>query len=564
MTDTYILGLTRGHNGSVTLLKNGEVIYYIEEERLSRFKYDGTPFLSMELAKKYTNKIDAIAIAHTDNNVPRSDWCRENIYFELLRKHKLVDYETPVYNLGQVHHQLHAACAFYNSGFDDAAAVIVDGAGSIMEMQTFTGPTLFWEAESIFECSYPTEFVPVYKNFQTNSAVNRMQIPSEMWPNCEAWLSDNPGIVKCYEGVTGYCGFEYIEAGKTMGLAPYGEEDPKIADFFLPSGVSNRNLITPRIPNGSEVNTFNFPFLADVTLQNQKNLAYKLQKDTQEAVLKLILTAIEKTGKKNIVVAGGYGLNCVANYYYLDKLPEGTNLYVEPISHDGGTSMGAAKLVHFTMFQNDTKKTQKNIYYGPTYELDKTFLQNLDDFNAKNVVAEDVAKLIHDKNIVCIFQGGCEGGPRALGNRSILFDPTVPNGKDIVNEVKRREWFRPFAGSILKEHVHEWFDMKTLDESPFMMYAVDVKEDKLGVVPSITHVDNTCRVQTVTKEQNLHYYNLIEEFYKLSEVPILFNTSFNLAGDPLVETIDDALDTLRKSDLRYLYLPEISLLLEKK
>jgi carbamoyltransferase len=145
-----------------------------------------------------------------------------------------------------------------------------------------------------------------------------------------------------------------------------------------------------------------------------------------------------------------------------------------------------------------------------------------------------------------------------------LFDPTVPNGKDIVNQVKRREWFRPFAGTVLKENVHEWFDMAGMEESPFMMYAVDVRKEKLGVVPSITHVDDTCRVQTVTEEQNPHYYKLIQEFNKLSNVPILFNTSFNLGGDPLVETIDDALSTLRKSDLKYLYLPEVSLLLEKK
>lgn len=187
-----------------------------------------------------------------------------------------------------------------------------------------------------------------------------------------------------------------------------------------------------------------------------------------------------------------------------------------------------------------------------------------ENFKVKNVEYLDVAKLIKEKNIVCMFQGGSEAGPRALGNRSILFDPTVPNGKDIVNQVKHREWFRPFAGSILQEHAADWFEMHGMAQSPFMMYAVDVKDDKLGNIPSITHVDGTCRVQTVNESQNFHYYNLINEFYKLSGVPILFNTSFNLGGEPLVETIIDAIKTLENSELTYLYLPEIAILLEKK
>lgn len=467
--------------------------------------------------------------------------------------------------MGHIHHQLHAACAFYNSGFDSAVAVIVDGAGSRYDGTNNTGmPITFWEAESIINCNYPTDFTPLYKNYQTNYGTARQHIKIENVETAECWIADQPGIVKCYEAVTQYCGFSAIEAGKTMGLAPYGEADHRIPDFFLSNGASNRNLITPTIPSAADINTNNYEFLADPTLINQKNLAYKLQLDTQQAVLDLIKKGIELSGNKNVVIAGGYGLNCVANYFYKKNLPADVNLYVEPISHDAGTSIGAARLVHFKEFQNDVKHPQTNIYHGPKYTIDVDQLIELDDFKATTVSYADIAGLIRNKNIVCMFQGGSEAGPRALGNRSILFDPTVPNGKDIVNQVKRREWFRPFAGTVLKENVHEWFDMAGMEESPFMMYAVDVKKEKLGVVPSITHVDDTCRVQTVTEKQNPHYYKLIQEFNKLSNVPILFNTSFNLGGDPLVETIDDALSTLRKSDLKYLYLPEVSLLLEKK
>jgi carbamoyltransferase len=562
MSDVYILGMSRGHNSSVCLLKNGEVVFYIEEERLSRLKHDGTPLRALELVKNYTNKLDAVAIGHTDNNLPKADWCPENVYVEFLRKHHLINYETPVHLLGNVHHKLHAASAFYNSGFDDAVAVIVDGAGTFMEANNALGVTIgLWEAETIFSCEYPTVFETLYQNLQTNHATPKQKIRNNGF---DSWISDNPGIVKCYEGVTLYLGFDPIEAGKTMGLAPYGELDTRIPNFFNDIGESNRNLVTPTIPSGSIINTSNFKFLQDSTLENQKNIAYKIQIDSQEAVLKLINYAVEISGKKNVIIAGGYGLNCVANYFYLDKLPNEINLYVEPVSHDGGTSIGAAKLIHYHMYQNDIKHSQTSIYYGPEYQLDLENLKLQKDFKYTEVSYNDIAKLIRDRNIVCMFQGKSEAGPRALGNRSILFDPTVPDGKDIVNEVKRREWFRPFAGTVLAEKASDWFNLKNLKESPFMMYAVDIKEDKLGTLPAITHVDNTCRIQTVTEDQNKHYYNLIKEFEKISEVPVLFNTSFNLGGDPLVETIEDALNTLRKSDLRYLYLPELNLLMEKQ
>ena len=144
-----------------------------------------------------------------------------------------------------------------------------------------------------------------------------------------------------------------------------------------------------------------------------------------------------------------------------------------------------------------------------------------------------------------------------------MFDPTVQNGKDLVNEVKRREWFRPFAGTILAEKVNDWFDLRSKPDTPFMMYAVNVLEAKQSTIPAITHVDGTCRIQTITQEQNPHYYELISEFEKIKNVPILFNTSFNLAGDPLVETVKEATETLLKSDMKYLWMPEIGKLLTK-
>ena len=169
-------------------------------------------------------------------------------------------------------------------------------------------------------------------------------------------------------------------------------------------------------------------------------------------------------------------------------------------------------------------------------------------------------KLLLQKNVVALFQGKSEAGQRALGNRSLLFDPKVSNGKDIVNQIKRRENFRPFAGTILQEEAHKWFNMLSLKESPYMQYAMDAFENAIEQVPAIIHVDNTCRIQTVTQEQNLHFYNLISCFFEKTGVPMLMNTSFNLGGEPLVETFDHAINTLKNSMVEYLYLPEIETL----
>lgn len=185
-------------------------------------------------------------------------------------------------------------------------------------------------------------------------------------------------------------------------------------------------------------------------------------------------------------------------------------------------------------------------------------------FYQNKITPREVAILLSKNNIVCIFQGRSEAGPRALGNRSILYNPTDPNGKDVVNKIKKREWFRPFAGTVLLEKAPEWFDMASLKESPFMTCAVDVKPDKQSKIPAITHVDGTCRIQTLTKKQNPAYYNLIKEFEKLTNIPILFNTSFNLAGETIVETFPHAIETVLKSDIKYLYLPDLKILLTKK
>jgi len=164
--------------------------------------------------------------------------------------------------------------------------------------------------------------------------------------------------------------------------------------------------------------------------------------------------------------------------------------------------------------------------------------------------------LIDEEQIVAIFQGKGEWGPRALGNRSILFDPRHKEAKQIVNNVKKREHYRPFAGTCLKEHAHDWFHMLQLEESPWMSFAIQAKDIAYEKIPTLVHSDGTCRIQTVTEEQNKNYYNLIKGFYDRTGVPMIFNTSFNLGGEALVETIEDAIDTCNRSEINWLYIPE--------
>ena len=247
-------------------------------------------------------------------------------------------------------------------------------------------------------------------------------------------------------------------------------------------------------------------------------------------------------------------MNCVANYYYLSILPEDVNLYIEPVSSDAGTSIGAAKYIWHKQTNDTTKRPLQNLYLGPERN---EFIHPSDTKTGKYVTDDDVADLLIDGKVVAIYQGRSEAGPRALGNRSILFDPRNPAAKDIINRIKKREEFRPFAGTVLAEYADEYFDMRGLKESPFMMYAVDVLSDK---IPGITHVDNTCRIQTVTKKQNPHYYGLINSFHKKTGVPILFNTSFNLAGECIVETPEDAIRVLNNSDIDYVYFAEFKVL----
>lgn len=586
MSTGYILGISRGHNAGVCLLKDGEIVFAIEEERFSRLKYDGGPYAAMMKVKEYTDKIDALVISHTqslDDTCGRVDYTGDFVYTGIARKLGLIEQRVDpqnhpqVFDLSSQHHKIHAACAFYRSGFDEAAAVIVDGAGSSLRGSVSNMDVMLWEVESIFDCSYPDNLKTMYKHYGC-----RDPIPTIIDNNASSerfgeegthteLVSGHAGVVKVYEAVSEYCGFQAIEAGKTMGLFPYGKENENIPPLFIKDTtfpVSNKNVVAPTYPNSAIINLYNYKELASIDEenfndwsknQNRRDLAYAVQTQTQEQVLDLIRSAAKLTGKNKVVVSGGYGLNCVANYHYLKTLnEEGIEIYVEPISNDGGTAIGAALMFYYATSKSETP-LPREIYLGPKYEYSLDDINRVvEEFNGsiKDATDDDVVELMTDKNIVACFQGRSENGPRALGNRSLMFDPTFEDGKDFVNEIKRREYFRPFAGSILEEDAHEWFDLRGMENSPHMMYAVNCQPGVKEKIPAIIHVDGTCRIQTVSKEDNPLYYRVIKAFKERTGVPIIFNTSFNLGGEPLVETLEDAVRTLQSSRIEYLYLPE--------
>jgi carbamoyltransferase len=542
-----VVGVSRFHNSSVCLIKDGEILFHIDNERLSNIKYDRYPFLALSKIKEYVDHVDVVAIAGLGPTVPGEYFESTDVYTTFIRGlgKTFFNSDIKIYNFSMEHHLTHAASAFYSSGFSNALCIVKDGMGSEVYLNDsmFLEGTFGRETMSVFKASYPSKFSRLHQEVLVNFKTDPIYLKEGVS------VTNNFGEALAFEDTSKAFGFHGLDAGKVMGMSSYGKSNKNIPPIYV-DGRINTNIFyvgSSLLDRELRYNKFN-------DFQDKADFAYSLQKATQTHVKDQIIKWHESTGVKDICLSGGFFLNCVANYEYLKDLPKGVRLYIEPISSDSGTAMGAAKLAWHMETKDMSIREQKSVYYGPMPVIDSNKY-------VKNTSSSEVANKLVKGKIIAIYQGRSEAGPRALGNRSILFDPRVRDGKDIVNRVKKREWFRPFAGTVLLDYAHEWFDLRGLEESPFMMYAVDVLEDKKDKIPAIVHVDGTCRIQTVTREQNPHYYDLINEFYKLTGVPILFNTSFNLAGDCIVETLDDAISTVQESDIDFLYLPELQVLL---
>jgi carbamoyltransferase len=272
----------------------------------------------------------------------------------------------------------------------------------------------------------------------------------------------------------------------------------------------------------------------------------KEAKEIQEKFEKNMLNLIkEKKIKKNLLFSGGCAQNVIFNSKLLNYFDD---VFCDPFNGDFGISLGAANY-----FLNN-KVRNNQIYLGIPQKINLDLFLN---FKIKNVNESEVAKILLN-DPVAIFQSRSEQGQRGLGNRSLLMSPINKNANDKLNQIKKREWYRPFACSILHEKAKEWFNLKQLDESPYMMFVFKLLKNKKNILKSGVAINNTSRIQTVKKTQNLHFYNLIKEFEKITKVPILINTSLNLPGEVLVETLYDMREMFTNSNLKYIYLPEIN------
>lgn len=535
------LALHINHFSSTAVFDEGKLIYFNQEERLSKKKYAGSiPFFCLEDIKKRIGKIDRLVVTGYNYS-----GCEE-IYNYIKYLNLFTDSNKAYLNhFIKTHHLAHAFKALFSSKFNEAIIFVVDGRGSTYNL---SNGTIGYETTSIYEFKHNNIFCKYKKIFTNNDDIKNLSVnidvesnffynltPMTITKNTEYDIVNYPDLGEFYTSITNNLGFNNGEEGKLMGLAAYGKYDENIYN-----NLKNWNYIDTARGFSKSFNLFK-THINNMT-ESKEDIAYNAQKLFEDEYLELVKNNIGE--HKNVILTGGCALN-VVNNYKLKKYFKDVNFYVEPMCGDEGNSIGIGQ--YYVTTQGRIPEVIDNICLGNQYEYN--------NITGKDVELKDVVNLLKDGHIVALYQKGCEAGPRALGNRSLLLNPTIKNGKDIMNTVKQRESFRPFACSILHEEMNEWFDMADLKESQYMMYAVQSK--KSDIVPSIVHNDNTCRVQTVKENQNKVLYDLLKLFNKETNIPLLMNTSFNLAGETLVETPEDAIDVLNRSKLEYLYFADI-------
>ena len=558
----YTLGIScYYHDSAASILKDGKVIAAVEEERFSRKKFDdGFPSMAIDWCLNEAGispeNIDSVAFYDKpilkferllDNYIavaPRGLYSFLNVIPKWLHKRIWIKDEISKHLKGfngttifPEHHVSHAAHTFFTSSFDEAAILTVDGVGE-------------WTTAS-FGTAYDT----------TIKLTNDIR-----WPH---------SVGLFYSAFTYFLGFKVNEGEyKLMGLSAYGK--PKYYDLIM------ENLIDVKNDGSVHLNMKYFSFTYDKVMTNQNfsdlfgisprkedsnaeqihyDIAASAQLVLEDILLKMANHVHKKTGMKNLCLGGGVALNGVANYRILKEGPF-ENIHIPPSPGDAGSAIGSAQYLYYSYKKNKRKIEhgvdiiKNNVFVGPSYSNDeiRSFLDAGKihyKFLENNSLLETTAKLISEGNVVGWYQGKMEWGPRALGNRSILADPRDVKMKDVLNEkIKHREIFRPFAPCILEEHASEYFDIDI--PSPYMLLVAPVKKPEK--IPAVTHVDGTGRLQTVSKDTNLLFYNLINEFYKITGVPVLVNTSMNVRGEPIVNTIEQAYNMIIKTDMDYIML----------
>lgn len=559
-----ILGLSFFyHDSAAALIVDGKVVAAAQEERFTRQKHDaGFPNNSIEFCLKFAgisaNDLDYIVFYEKPIlkferlvlNYIRV-WPRglhsfilamESLFKDKLWiSHKIrkeLNYQGKI--LFTEHHYSHAASAYYCSDFDDAVVVTMDGVGE------FDTTTLGYGKGSHLQLTHSIHF------------------PHSL------------GLL--YSALTYYLGFKVNSAEyKVMGLAPYGN-----AEIYLPHF---RKLMHLHEDGSFDLNMKYFGYESRLTMTNEnfnklfgglprkpespltqreKDIAAALQKVTEEVVLKIVVHAKSLFPSKNLCLAGGVALNCVANGKILEqKLFD--RIYIQPAAGDAGGAVGAALYIYYDVLKNEKKKDiMPNAFLGPEYSNEeiRDFLDNgvqkligsgnkvfYSKLNKEELIKK-TAQLISGNNVIGWFQGRMEFGPRALGARSIIADArNKANWQKVNLKIKFRESFRPFAPTVLEEFTSEYFDLNC--ESPYMLLVAKVKKDN---IPAVTHIDGSARIQTIKRTDNQKYYDLINEFYRISGCPVIINTSFNVRGEPIVESPRDAFNCFINTYMDYLVM----------
>jgi carbamoyltransferase len=542
----WILGLSCFyHDSAAALLKDGVVVAAASEERFTRIKQDasfperaisfvlGVAGITIDdvdhlgFYDKPMLKLERLLLSHLQS-FPKSKgqflrampvWMKEKLSIRRTVGTKLGWKRKPV--LFAEHHVSHACSSFFASPFEEAALLTVDGVG---EWATCT---------------------------QGVGRGNQIELFGEIrFPHSLGLL---------YSTVTSYLGFKVNSAEyKVMGLAPYGE----------PTYVDQMHELLDVAADGSfrlNMDYFDFDFgmrMANEKFfelfgheprdpegpmeQHHKDVARSVQEIVNEVMVKQATALYEKTKLPNLCMAGGVALNCVANGHVLRETPF-ENVFVQPAAGDAGGALGVALWIHCMVLGNERSWTQTSADLGPAFDDDaieavlKHYGATYTKVSDEAALCVETAEHLADQKVVGWFQGRMEFGPRALGNRSILGDPRVTDMRDRINlKIKFREGFRPFAPSVLADKAEEWFDLRG-KESPYMLLVADVLEDK-RTVPAITHVDGSARVQTVTEAATPRYYRMIQEFERQTGCPMVINTSFNVRGEPIVCTPEDAFE----------------------
>ena len=548
----YILGLSCFyHDAAACLLKDGVPIAASDQQAFSRKKHDSDfPVQAirfcLDQAGITAQQLDAVAfydkplmkfdrllryqLHHFPSTyrtfvdaMPR--WIATKLRLpKCLKDH--FDYTGAV--LYSEHHLSHAASAYYTSGFEDAAVLTVDGVGEWATASWGRGSGK--DLELLGEIRFPHSLGLLYSAF------------------------------------TYYCGFKVNSAEyKLMGLAPYGQPTmvDKVREFIDVKDDGSFRLNMEYFAYEEGTGMFNEKF-EQVMGRPRRPLEHKgmdefymdaarsIQEVTNDVMVKLARSSMERAGSKNLCMAGGVALNCVANGHILRQTGV-ENLYVQPSAGDAGGAMGAAYVVWNQLLQNPVGPRLPTPYLGAGYD-EETIRKTLDSYGAvyKRMERQDlldrVAELIDTAHVVGWYQGRMEWGPRALGHRTILGDARHPEMRTIINmRIKFREGFRPFAPSCLEEHVGEYFEIDR--PSPYMLLVAPVKEQYRDQLKAITHVDGSARIQTINPDQDALYYDLIKTFYERTGCPIVINTSLNVRGEPIVNTPEDSYLCFMRTDM---------------